>query len=82
MITIFGNQEGSSIGYNPRYNGRPSLISPLLPTLTAAYKIPTSISGWMVSAYALGYALFALISGPIFLLALGFQKTSTFWLPA
>lgn len=41
------------------------LISPLLPTLTDLYDIPANISGWMVSAYALGYALFALISGPI-----------------
>ncbi|MGY3778739.1 MFS transporter [Isobaculum melis] len=41
------------------------LISPLLPTLTELYNIPSNISGWMVSAYALGYALFALISGPI-----------------
>lgn len=24
VVTIFGNQEGSGIGYNPRYNGRPS----------------------------------------------------------
>lgn len=41
------------------------LISPLLPTLTELYQIPTSVSGFMVSAYALGYALFALVSGPI-----------------
>ncbi|MFX3618900.1 MAG: MFS transporter [Sporolactobacillus sp.] len=41
------------------------LISPLLPTLTALYKIPANLSGWMVSAYALGYAVFALIVGPI-----------------
>ena len=41
------------------------LISPLLPTLTKTYQISTSISGWMVSAYALGYALFALLAGPI-----------------
>lgn len=24
VITIFGNQEGSAVGYNPRYHGRPS----------------------------------------------------------
>ena len=24
VVTIFGNQEGCGIGYNPRYNGRPS----------------------------------------------------------
>ncbi|MFS1026480.1 MFS transporter [Enterococcus casseliflavus] len=41
------------------------LVSPLLPTLSQLYGIPASISGWMVSAYALGYALFALISGPL-----------------
>lgn len=41
------------------------LISPLLTTLSNLYHIETSISGWMVSAYAIGYALFALISGPI-----------------
>lgn len=41
------------------------LISPLLPTLQTVYSISTEISGWMVSAYALGYALFALIAGPI-----------------
>lgn len=41
------------------------LISPLLPTLSQLYGIQTSISGWMVSAYAIGYAAFALVSGPI-----------------
>lgn len=41
------------------------LVSPLLPTLTEIYGISASISGWLVSAYALGYAMFALISGPI-----------------
>ncbi|MCV3741464.1 MFS transporter [Lentilactobacillus hilgardii] len=41
------------------------LISPLLPTLSSLYGIPTTISGWMVSAYAIGYAVFALFSGPI-----------------
>lgn len=41
------------------------LVSPLLPTLSKLYQIPTSISGWMVSAYAIGYAVFALISGPL-----------------
>lgn len=40
------------------------LIAPLLPTLSEFYHIPLSISGWLVSAYALGYACFALISGP------------------
>lgn len=41
------------------------LISPLLPTLSNLYGISTALSGWMVSAYAIGYAAFALISGPI-----------------
>ncbi|EHJ52607.1 MFS transporter [Streptococcus macacae] len=41
------------------------LISPLLPTLTRLYGIDSSVSGWMVSAYAIGYAFFALVSGPI-----------------
>ena len=40
------------------------LISPLLPTLTALYHNNSSRSGWMISAYAIGYAIFALISGP------------------
>lgn len=41
------------------------LIAPLLPTLSTLYHINSSLSGWMVSAYAIGYAVFALISGPI-----------------
>ncbi|PGS24972.1 MFS transporter [Bacillus cereus] len=41
------------------------LISPLLPTLQQVYHVSTELSGWMVSAYALGYAGFALIAGPI-----------------
>lgn len=41
------------------------LISPLIPTLQSAYHIPISWSGWLVSSYALGYAIFALIAGPI-----------------
>lgn len=41
------------------------LISPLIPTLQALFDIPTRYSGWMVGAYALGYALFALIAGPL-----------------
>ncbi len=24
VITLFGNQEGAVVGYNPRYRGRPS----------------------------------------------------------
>lgn len=41
------------------------LIAPLLPTLTKAYEISPNISGWLISAYALGYAVFALLAGPI-----------------
>ncbi|WP_341518011.1 MFS transporter [Bacillus paramobilis] len=41
------------------------LISPLLPTLQQVYHFSTELSGWMVSSYALGYAGFALIAGPI-----------------
>lgn len=41
------------------------LISPLLPTLQQLFRIPTESAGWMVGAYALGYALFALIAGPL-----------------
>lgn len=41
------------------------LISPLLPTLRRVYGVSTEMSGWMVSAYALGYAIFALLAGPI-----------------
>lgn len=41
------------------------LVSPLLPTLTEVYHISTRISGWMVGTYSIGYALFALVSGPL-----------------
>lgn len=41
------------------------VVAPLLPTLSKLFAIPYDVSGWMVSAYALGYASFALISGPI-----------------
>ncbi|AZN43808.1 MFS transporter [Paenibacillus albus] len=41
------------------------LISPLIPTLQQLFDIPTQYSGWMVGAYALGYAIFALIAGPL-----------------
>ncbi|WP_044639875.1 MFS transporter [Risungbinella massiliensis] len=41
------------------------LISPLLPTLREKFGVNTEISGWMIGAYALGYALFALIAGPL-----------------
>ncbi|WP_340252411.1 MFS transporter [Brevibacillus borstelensis] len=41
------------------------LVSPLLPALREEFGASTAASGWMVSAYALGYALFALIAGPL-----------------
>ncbi|AJY74654.1 MFS transporter [Paenibacillus beijingensis] len=41
------------------------LISPLIPTLQKQFHISTELSGWMMGAYALGYALFALIAGPL-----------------
>ncbi|SDC55117.1 Predicted arabinose efflux permease, MFS family [Paenibacillus sp. UNCCL117] len=41
------------------------LISPLIPTLQDLFQIPTEYSGWMVGSYALGYAIFALIAGPL-----------------
>ncbi len=41
------------------------LISPLIPTLQKLFQVPTKISGWMMGAYALGYAIFALIAGPL-----------------
>ncbi|MFM0068846.1 MFS transporter [Paraburkholderia aspalathi] len=41
------------------------VVAPLLPTLAANFAVSTNVSGWMVSAYALGYALFELIAGPL-----------------
>jgi predicted MFS family arabinose efflux permease len=41
------------------------LVAPLLPTLARTYDVSSDVSGWMVSAYALGYAVFALIAGPL-----------------
>ncbi|MBB6637762.1 MFS transporter [Cohnella thailandensis] len=41
------------------------LISPLIPTLQELFHISTEYAGWMVGAYALGYAVFALIAGPL-----------------
>ncbi|GGK97695.1 putative MFS-type transporter YceJ [Sphaerisporangium melleum] len=40
------------------------LVAPMLPTLAATFDVSTGVSGWMVSAYALGFALFGLIVGP------------------
>ncbi|CAL9423031.1 MFS transporter [Streptomyces sp. enrichment culture] len=41
------------------------LVAPLLPTLADTFDVSSDVSGWMVSAYALGYALFALVAGPL-----------------
>lgn len=41
------------------------LVAPMLPTLAHEFDVSTSVSGWMVSAYALGFALFALVAGPL-----------------
>lgn len=41
------------------------LISPLLPTLARLYNINASVSGWLVSSYAISYVLFSLVAGPI-----------------
>lgn len=41
------------------------LVSPLLPTLSALYRIQTAQSGWITSAYAIGYFALALIAGPL-----------------
>ncbi|MDR6879235.1 MFS transporter [Bacillus sp. 3255] len=41
------------------------LISPLLPTLQAQFDVSTGIAGWMIGAYTLGSAIFALIAGPL-----------------
>ncbi|MCE5172797.1 MFS transporter [Paenibacillus profundus] len=49
------------------------IVSPLLPTLRQVLHISAEQSGWLVSAYALGYAGFALIAGP---LSDGFNRKS------
>jgi predicted MFS family arabinose efflux permease len=41
------------------------LISPLLPTLQTEFGVSTGIAGWMLGAYTLGSAVFALIAGPL-----------------
>ncbi|RLP09572.1 MFS transporter [Propionibacterium australiense] len=41
------------------------LTAPLLPLLQRELDVSVSRSGWLVSAYALGYAVFALIAGPL-----------------
>ncbi|WP_239615555.1 MFS transporter [Cohnella mopanensis] len=41
------------------------LISPLLPTLQTQFGVSTGNAGWMIGAYTLGSAVFALIAGPL-----------------
>ncbi|WP_409340605.1 MFS transporter [Paenibacillus sp. MBLB4367] len=41
------------------------LISPLIPTLQSLFDVPTETAGWMMGAYTLGSAVFALIAGPL-----------------
>lgn len=41
------------------------LISPLLPTLQTEFGVSTAHAGWMIGAYTLGSAVFALIAGPL-----------------
>ncbi len=41
------------------------LVSPLLPTLQDQFGVDTGIAGWMIGAYTLGSAIFALIAGPL-----------------
>lgn len=41
------------------------LVAPLLPTLTRRFGNPATAAGWMVSAYAIGYCLVALVAGPL-----------------
>ncbi|MDO5082934.1 MAG: MFS transporter [Arachnia propionica] len=41
------------------------LLAPLLPLLQREFDVSLAQAGWLVSAYALGYALFALVAGPI-----------------
>ncbi|WNQ11441.1 MFS transporter [Paenibacillus aurantius] len=41
------------------------LISPMLPTLQAEFGVSTEAAGWMLGAYTLGSAVFALIAGPL-----------------
>lgn len=41
------------------------LVSPLLPVLKEHFRISTEQSGWIVSAYAIGYAVFALLAGAL-----------------
>lgn len=40
------------------------LVSPLIPALSSQMSFPLSHGGWLVSAYAIGYCIAALIAGP------------------
>ena len=41
------------------------LVSPLLPTLRRTFAVDVPASSWLVSAYAIGYIVSALVAGPI-----------------
>lgn len=41
------------------------LVAPLLPLLTERFGNPGNRAGWMISAYAIGYCVTALFSGPM-----------------
>ncbi|WP_123042587.1 MFS transporter [Cohnella candidum] len=41
------------------------IISPLLPTLQEQFGVSTGVAGWMLGAYTLSSAVFALIAGPL-----------------
>ena len=41
------------------------VVAPLMPSLAKAFDVSTTQSGWLVSVYAIGYALTGLASGPI-----------------
>ncbi|MEK0211430.1 MFS transporter [Bifidobacterium mongoliense] len=41
------------------------LISPMLPVLSRTMRFPPAQGGWLVSAYAIGYCMSALVAGPI-----------------
>ncbi|MGG4445103.1 MFS transporter [Brevibacillus porteri] len=41
------------------------IISPLLPTLRELYHVSTNQAAWLIGTYALGFALTALVAGPL-----------------
>ncbi|MFT8987184.1 MAG: MFS transporter [Bifidobacterium psychraerophilum] len=41
------------------------LVSPLLPALSSRMSFPLARGGWLVSAYAIGYCIAALVIGPL-----------------